>query len=500
MNVTIEQTGPADYELRINAPGEMLEPKLLAELKKYRGRIQMRGFRPGRVPVGMLRKMYGAEVAAEVAEREVQETFELEVLENPEYDIIGAPVVTELTYDGTNDLAAVVAFGIRPAVEIGDLSDLALNRLVHDVTDEEIGEQVEEQRERFATYEDAPEGTALADGHFVTVDIARLGESGEPLEDETEEGVRFRIGDDKVKDELEDALAGKSVGDTFDVTLPQYEEEGSPAHPYRVTVTKIETQTLPDVTDEFARKASGGSKENVEELRADIRQDLERSWQKRSREYLETQFVDALTERYPIDVPASAVAIFQDAFVQRAQEQLGGQLPPGFDLSGLRERMRPEAEEQARWMILRDALVEREGIEVGDDDLDAHFAEMAGDEIDPSLLRGYYAQQEGVMGQLIGQIQSERLFDRLAEQATLTDVTQDEAEADLRARREARAEAQRARDAQPEPGAAPDEPTTDADDAPAADTAGEADAPAADNTADEADASATDEPAEEQRD
>jgi trigger factor len=457
MNVTIEQTGPADYELRISAPSELLEPKLLSELKKYRGRVQMRGFRPGRVPVGMLRKMYGAEVAAELAEREIQETFDLEVIENPEYDVIGAPVITEMTYDGTGDLSAVVAFGVRPTVEIGDLSDLQINRLTHEVTEEEIDEQIDELRARQATFEDAPEGTEAAKDHFVTVDIARLDDAGEPIDGETEEGVRFQLGDDKVKDELEEALLGKTVGDTFDVTLPQFEDEGSPAHPYRVTLVTIETQTLPDVTDEFARKASGGSKETIDELRADIRQDLERSWQKRSREYMETQFVDALTERYPIDVPASAVAIFQDAFVQRAREQLGGQLPKGFDLTGLRERMRPEAEEQARWMILRDALVTREGIEIGDDDLDAHFAEMAGDEIDPALLRNYYAQQEGVMGQLVGQIQSERLFDRLATQVALTDVTQEEAETDLRTRREKRAADQKAR------GAAADERTAEPD-------------------------------------
>ncbi len=438
MNVTIQQTGPADYELHLAAPAAELEGKLLAELKKYKGKVQMKGFRPGRVPIGMLRKMYGEGVAQEVAEREVQETFDLEVIENPAYDVIGAPVITEMVYDGTSDFSAVIAFGVRPTVEIGDLSDLSLGKLVHEVTDEEVDEQVEELRAKFATYADAEEGAALETGHFATVDIARLMD-GEPVEGEVEEGVRFQLGDDKVKDALEDALKGKTVGDTFDVTLPQTEADDSETHDYRVTVTKIEAQTLPDIDDAFASKATGSKVDTVDALRADITSELAKSWEGRNREYLETQFVDALTEKYPVDVPNSAVSIFQDAFVQRAAEQLGGQLPKGFDMSGLRERMRPEAEEQARWMILRDALVKREEISVGDSEIDAYFAEQAGDEIDPSLLRNYYAQQEGVMSQLVGRLESERLFDKLATLVTLQDMSQEEVEADLKARREKRA-------------------------------------------------------------
>ncbi len=444
MNATIQQTGPADYELRLDAPAAELEGKLLAELKKYKGRVQMKGFRPGRVPIGMLRKMYGEGVAQEVAEREVQEAFDLEVVANPAYDVIGAPVITEMAYDGTSDFSAVVAFGVRPDVEIGDLSDLTLGKLVHEVTDEEVDEQIDELREKFAEYADAEEGTTLDTDHFVTVDISLL-EGGEPVEDSTEEGVRFQLGDDKVKDQLAAALRGKTVGDTFDVTLPQTEDEDSEMRDYRVTVTKIETQTLPEVDDAFASKATGSKVESVDALRADITSELSRSWEGRNREYLETQFVDALTETYPIDVPNSAVSIFQDAFVQRAKEQLGGQLPKGFDMSGLRERMRPEAEEQARWMIIRDALVKREEITVGDEEIDAYFAEQAGGEIDPGLLRNYYAQQEGVMDQLVGRLESERLFDKLATMVTLEDKTQEEVEADLKARRDKRAEAQAAR-------------------------------------------------------
>ncbi len=462
MNATIQQTGPADYELRLDAPAAELEGKLLAELKKYKGKVQMKGFRPGRVPIGMLRKMYGEGVAQEVAEREVQETFDLEVIENPAYDVIGAPVITEMAYDGTSDFSAVITFGVRPNVEIGDLSDLTLGKLVHEVTDEEIDEQVDELRGKFATFADAEEGAMLDTDHFATVDIALL-EDGEPVEDSTEKGVRFQLGDDKVKDELEAALRGKAVGETFDVTLPQTEEEDSPAHDYRVTVTKIEAQTLPEVDDAFASKATGSKVDTVDALRSDLRSELEKSWQGRNREYLETQFVDALTEKYAIDVPNSAVSIFQDAFVQRAAEQLGGQLPKGFDMSGLRERMRPEAEEQARWMILRDALVKREDVSVGDEEIDAYFAEQAGDEIDPSLLRNYYAQQDGVMEQLIGRLESERLFDKLATMVTLEDKTQEEVEADLKARRDKRAEAQSIRTVEEVTGAVAADDSTDAD-------------------------------------
>ncbi len=468
MDASIKQTGPADYELVLTETADALRPKMDAALKTYRGRVQMRGFRQGKVPVQMVRKLYGRELAFEIAEKEVQYAFEEEVLDNPEYNVIGRPAITVLDYDGEGDLNATIRFGVRPDVEIQDLSSVTLTRLVHEVTDEEVDEEVEKLRERVATTEPAPEGEAIGEDHLLSLDLQQLDEESQaPLLGKKEEGVQVRMGDENLKDELREALMGKKQGDVFTVTLPHGDDDQAHAHRYQVTINTVETQQLPPADDELAKKVSEGKVDTLDALRADIRADMERAWTQRQRDYTESQIIEKLTDLHPVPVAQSALDLYLDSFVQRLkdrQAEQGRELPDSFDEAGFRRAMEGEAERQARWMIIRDHLVETEGVEVTDADIDAHFAEQAGDGLDPSLLRRYYQQVEGLMEQLKQKITSERLFDKLAERFQFEDKDIEAVEAEMRARRDAE-EASAAAEAAP--AEAPDDTAENAAEAPA---------------------------------
>ena len=440
MQTTITQAGPADYELDLSAPAGELAPRLDAALRKQRGRVQLRGFRPGKAPVDLVRKMYGQSLAYEIAETLVQEAFDREVAGNPSYRLIGRPALTRMDYDGTGDLAATIRFGVRPEITLAPLAGTKLTRLAHEVTDVEIEAEIERLRTRLATEEPAPEGHALAPTDAATIDLRPLdAETNLPLAEGGEQDAAIILDDPNLQTPLRDALIGKTAGSTFRVELghddAHGEHEGAHTHAFEVTVKQARTRTVPEADDAFATRISKERFHAMDDLRADIRRDVEASWEKRQRDYLESQFIETLVGQNPVPVPQSAVDLFLDSFVASVAERSEGKLPEDFDEAGFRENSRDEAERQARWMLIRDALVERYALTVETEDLDGYFATQATEGIEPAFLRKFYEASPRVMEQLEQRLLSEKLFARLADEVAFEDRSFEDVQADLTARR-----------------------------------------------------------------
>lgn len=456
MQTSISQIGPADYQLDITGTAEEMAPRFDAALRKQRNRVQARGFRPGKAPLDLVRRLYGREIAQSMAEEIVQETYQTEALDP--YEVIGRPRLTRMDYDGTGDFNAAIVFGIRPDVEIAPLSG-SLTRLVHEITDTEVDEEIETLRKGAATEADAPKTHKLTADDVAVLDLVPVadvpaeGEAAAPHDVKGESGVRVAMDDARVHDVLREALTGKKTGATFEVELPHGEGDHAHSHRYTVTVTAVKTRTLPDADDAFAADASKGRFETLADLRTDVRETLEAQWAQRQREYTETQMVEALLAANAIPVPSSAVEIFIESFLQEQAQKTGGKLPEGFDVNAYAHAMMPEAERQARWMLVRDALVEQHRVSVDDSDVDAYFARTA-QGLDPQLLRRLYAGQEGVMDRLQQQILSEKLFGVLAEGVTFEDKDFEAVQAEIAARREAERQAAEAAAAQLETEAA----------------------------------------------
>lgn len=218
METTVNQVGPAEYELEISATADELNPEIDKALRAQRGRTQLKGFRPGMVPLQMVRKMFGKAIAYGVAEQKVQQAYE-EFVDRSDYDVLGRPKLTKLDYDLDQDLHAAIRFGVRPDIEIKDLSGEKITRLVHQVTDEEIDEEVERRRRREADLVPTEEPIGATDQ--VALDIQRLDDAtGTPVIGEREENVEFFMDDTNLKDELRDALLkDRKEGDVFRVEI-----------------------------------------------------------------------------------------------------------------------------------------------------------------------------------------------------------------------------------------------------------------------------------------
>src|SRR5690554_1985242 len=206
MQTSIEQVKPTEYALEIKATAEDLSPEMEKALREQRGRTTLKGFRPGKVPLSLVKKIYGKAIAYVVAEELIQKTYESEVLGKDTYRVLGQPVIDKIDFNEDNDLHATVRFGVRPEFELKDLSSEEIIRYTHTVDEEEIDERIEEIRIREADLVPV-EGPAEED-NFLTIDVQPLDDAtNTPVIGARQKGVTIFL-DDRIAPQLREALIG----------------------------------------------------------------------------------------------------------------------------------------------------------------------------------------------------------------------------------------------------------------------------------------------------
>jgi len=443
METVINEISPVEFELEITASHDDLKGEVNEALRNQRRQTDMKGFRPGKVPMQLVKKMHGKAIGYQIAERKVQEIFDEEVMSNDDYDVLGQPQISELSYEVDGGMKATVQFGVRPEVEIGDLSDEEIDALAYEITDGDVDEQLEALQQKHADL--MPHEEEITETDYVVIDLQQIDEeSGTPVIGEKEEDVSFFLDDEKLQDALRDGLLGRTQGDTFTVDLPHQTQdapENTHTHRYEVTIKETKHRELPELDDAFIGEVTDDEFISVDELREEIRSQLEQQAEQQANEFIQSNMVERLLERNPVPVPATAVEMFLDSFIEDVKQRNEGDLPENFDREAFRQQNRSEAEKQARWMIIRDKLIENEEIEVTDEDLDAFFAKQAGEEAQLSAkqLRGFY-EQMNVMGRVEQQLLSTKVFDVLRERFTIVEKDRETLETELKAKREAAAD------------------------------------------------------------
>ena len=437
METTVTAQNSVDYTLDIRVPADELEPRVTAALKKQRSGMNLKGFRPGHVPLSYARKVAGPQVAVQVAEEVIAEAFRDTVAEQEDYDVVGSPRLAELDFDpkADADLHAVVSFGVRPDFDLAEMEGVPVTKFVRTFTDEDVDAEVEGMRARAATLEPAEEGAALGEGDVAEVTIQPVGEDGEPT-GPSQEGAQLILADPGLRPELKSALLEKAVGDEFQVDLPhQHAEDEDADHDdhvdrYRIEVTAISRRILPEMDEAFIQEQTDGAHSTLDELKSSVREELERSWEQRATQALEGKMVEQFVEAHPFEVPAVLVESTLDAMLDEVGQRQGGSLPAGFDAGAWRDAQREQAEKQVRWLLVKQKLVEEEGIEVTKEDFDAEFEGLASEGAPLDAVKGYFAQQPELLEQMGQHILNRRVFESLGERFTVVEKSREDLESE----------------------------------------------------------------------
>ena len=318
MQVTETTSEGLKREFQVLLPATELEDRLNTELSNIKGKVQIKGFRPGKVPVAHLRKVYGKSVMADVLQNAVNEANQqivadkglrlalepqIEFPKDEEQNII------ERALDAKGDLAFKVKLEVLPSFELADLSDVSIKKLVLKPSDEEINETLERMAKDSRSFEPREEGAEAQSGDRVTIDfVGRI--DGTEFEGGKGEDVDLELGSNTFIPGFEDQLVGAKVGESRLVKATFPEAYGAEAlagkdAEFDVTVTRIQAPGEAAIDDELAKNLG---LESLDKLKEAISGAIGSDYEAASRRKLKKALLDALDGKYAFDLPPSLVA------------------------------------------------------------------------------------------------------------------------------------------------------------------------------------------------
>jgi len=300
---TVEQLSPTRVRINVEVPFDELKPSFDRAYRKLAQQVQVKGFRPGKVPARVLETRLGRSVvldevcneAIPAKYREAVSAEDVRPLSHPEFEVTALEDRVSLAFTAEVD--------VRPEITLPDASGIAITVDSAEVTDDEVAEELDRLRTRFGTLIEVERPAAQDD--FVVIDLSATVD-GKPVEEAATTGLSYQVGLGDLVDGLDEALIGLSVGDsaTFTSTLKAGQFADRPAE-VRVDLTAVKERELPEADDEFAQLAS--EFDTLDELKADLRDGLAQA--KRTRQAIQTRamVLEALHERTEVPLPDSAV-------------------------------------------------------------------------------------------------------------------------------------------------------------------------------------------------
>ncbi|MDX9759598.1 MAG: trigger factor [Bacteroidota bacterium] len=417
MEVLINSKSEVSHEIEIIVSSEELQPHFEKAYREEARKISIPGFRPGKVPVQVVKKRFGKEIEYSVIEKLSNEFFRT-AIEERDIKPIGQPVLQDLDYKPGEPLTIKVAYDTEPEVVAKDYLGVQLERLAHTVTDEEVEDEIQRALKSRRTLEEVEK--ADDENFLVTVDIQMLDAEGTPVPGQRNENLKVELDDEYTNRDLVAELLNMKTGEEKDVELTHTHGDHEHTDRAHIKIVRVERVTLPDLTDDFAREYSNGEVETVKDLRRVVHERLEEVWRNRYQQQLDNDLVGEIVKRNPVAVPESIVENMIDEWMKSLREQQPGKkFPADFNETEYRTSRRPEAEFTAKWMYLRDSIIEQEGIKLEDADVEqkaAKDSEAMGIEKD-RLIEFYKNAPQYTQSMLV-----EKLLAHLYAQAEIKDV------------------------------------------------------------------------------
>jgi len=369
VDVTINAISEVQQEAAIEVNNEELQPHFAKAYEKFRPKAQLRGFRKGKVPLGMIKKLYGEAIEHDALDLIAEEVYR-KAMEERNIRPLGQPAMVDMNFKRGASFRFTVKYDVRPNVTLKDYKGLRIEKPVHPFTDQELEDELLHLRRANSTQ--TPATVVTDQDYIVTADLQEVDEAGTPLIGKKSENMKFRLYDTSLAPEIRTTLRSAQVGGTYPVDVESKHEDHARHNRYRLTVTAIEKVELPALDETLVRKLTGEKTTDVQEFKQSLRDDLNRYWQEQSAAQVRDAIADEIVRTHEFPVPESLVNGFLDSFVEDIKSRSRtGALPKDFDEKKFRAENRANAVWQAKWMLLKEGIAAAEHIELTDEELDA---------------------------------------------------------------------------------------------------------------------------------
>src|ERR1700733_9015255 len=418
MQVSLTAMAGLERRLEVAVPAQAVTSEIETRLKQLARTARLKGFRPGKAPLMVVRKQFGDQVRAEVV-NDIMRTSFAEAVSKEQLTPAAGPRIEPIAMDPGADLKYAAVFEVMPEVKVAPFTSIQLQRPAAQVTEADVDAMIESMRRQRPDFHEVARPAQTTDRVTVDYDGTVSGVAfagGEGRE------VPFVIGSGQVLSQFDTAATGASLGETRQVSVTYPENHGSKGlagktAEFTLTVKKIEEQVLPPVDEAFCR-AYGVEEGGLEALRTEVRASMEREMTSVIRGRLRTQVMEALYRNNPLEVPK---ALVEDA-VQQMQADAGRR-------AGARDASQIPAREQfveaarqrvALGMIMNEIVrnlaltLDRARVQTRVEDLVASFP-------NPEETRRQYLSNPEAMRQIESAVLEDQAIDAIVDKASVTD-------------------------------------------------------------------------------
>ena len=387
MSLQVEKLEHNMAKLTIEVSAEEVEKALQAAYLKERSKISLPGFRKGKVPRQMIEKMYGPEVFYdEAANHMISEAYG-KAYDECELDIVSQPKVEVVQLEKGKPFIFTAEVAVKPEVTLGEYKGLKVDKVSTRVTQKEVDEEIEKERERNARTVEVTD-RAVQDKDQITLDFEGFVD-GEAFDGGKAEKYPLTIGSGSFIPGFEDQLVGAEIGKEVEVkvTFPEdYQAENLAGKDavFKCTVHEIKAKELPELDDEFVSDVSDKS-ETVDEYKAEVKAKIKERKENEGKQKREDQSVEQAVANAQMDIPEPMIDLqarqMADDFARRIMQQ-GMSMEQYFQFTGLdeekmMEEFKPQAEKRIRTRLVLEAVVAAANIEISDERLDEELQKMA---------------------------------------------------------------------------------------------------------------------------
>ena len=418
MQVSLSTVAGLERRLEVAVPAERVAAEIENRFKDIARTARLKGFRPGKAPLAVVRQQYASQVQSEVVGDLLRDSY-AEAVSSQNLKPATDPRIEQLSAEPGSELRYVALIEVMPEFTLNPVSELKVERSSAEITDADLGAMLETMRKQRPDFVEV--AREAGDGDRVTVDFeGRI--DGEVFQGGSAQGFPFVIGQGRMLKEFEDGVRGAKAGEARTVPVNFPADYGSPqvagkTAEFSITVQKVEEQKLPEIDEAFCA-AFGVSEGGVEALKREVRSSMQRELDNAIRAKVRTQVLDALHDANPIEVPKGMVAEAMQGMQIDLARRMGlkdlSQLPKNDALEA------PARRRVALGLVVGE-IVRAQDLKVDRARVNARLAEAVGDHPNSDEMRRQYLQNAEAMRQIESAALEDQLIDWVLSQAQVTE-------------------------------------------------------------------------------
>jgi trigger factor len=419
MQVSVEKTSELSRTMTVCIPEAVVQKKMAERLKSLAREIKIDGFRPGKVPQEVVKKMYGERVRGEIAGDLIKDTY-YDALEGQDLKPAGHPHIQPV--DESEGFKYTAIFEVYPEISLTGLDELEIVRPLATVSDSDVDDMIEKLRVQKQTWSvvDRP----VQNNDNVTISFSGTSE-GENFTDGKVDDFQVVCGQKKMISGFEDNLLGLSAGanKTFTLNFPEdygNEKLAGKAAEFEVEVVKVEEPVLAEVDEAFI-KAYGIEEGSVESFRADVKNNMERELEQALRSKLKGSVMDALYEKIQLTVPNTLVDVEVENLMKPYIETAKRQKMKLEDLKLPRDSFEEQARRRVALGLILGEVIQKESIKLDNDKVRSTIEEMAKSYERPDDVISWYYSDESRLNEVQQMVLENQVVDWLVAQAKVSD-------------------------------------------------------------------------------